>query len=198
MWGKEPEKENNVARITIDHPRTLTVRGLEWYSKRKYGAVLEPGLVAFNNRRVFRSYLRLELGAARWNQLDVQLKSLAVMKAATELGCSWCLDFGFWESFTIGIPAEKIDAIAHHNDSELFTTLEKQVMSFAAAMTRTRVDVTDSQVRELRKQLGESALVELTFMIALENQRSRVNLAMGLTSQGFRELCEVALHDTTA
>jgi alkylhydroperoxidase family enzyme len=174
------------------------VRILEAYSRRKYGGVLEPGLVAYNNRKVLRTYLRAELSTARWNTVDPQLKQLAVMAAAAELGCSWCLDFGFWESWSAGIPVEKLRAVADGTAFDVFTPLERQVMAYAVAMTRTPVDVTDEQVAALRLHLSDAQLVELTFLIALENQRSRVNLAMGLTSQGFRELCEYRPHDAAS
>jgi alkylhydroperoxidase family enzyme len=187
-----------MARVRIDHPRTLMVRILEAYSRRKYGGVLEPGLVAYNNRRVLRTYLRAELGAAKWNTVDWQLKQLAVMAAAAELGCSWCMDFGYWESWSGGMPAEKLRAVTDRTQTDVFSPLERSVMEYAVAMTRTPVEVTDEQVAALRDRLTDAQLVELTFLIALENQRSRVNLAMGLTSQGFRELCEYRPHDTAA
>jgi alkylhydroperoxidase family enzyme len=187
-----------MARVRIDHPRTPMVRILEAYSRRKYGGVLEPGLVAYNNRKVLRTYLRAELSTAKWNTVDPQLKQLAVMAAAAELGCSWCLDFGYWESWSMGIPPEKLRAVADGTGSADFSPLERRVLEYAVAMTRTPVEVTDAQVAALREHLTDAQLVELTFIVALENQRSRVNLAMGLTSQGFRELCEYRPHDAAS
>ncbi len=187
-----------MARVRIDHPRTPMVRILEAYSRRKYGRVLEPGLVAYNNRKVLRTYLRAELGAAKWNTVDPQLKQLAVMAAAAELGCAWCLDFGYWESWSIGVPPEKLRAVTDRTSAEVFSPLERLVLAYAVAMTRTPVEVTDDQVAALREHLSDAQIVELTFLIALENQRSRVNLAMGLTSQGFRELCEYRPHDAAS
>jgi hypothetical protein len=32
-----------MARIPLDPPRTLRNRAAEWYSRRLYGAVLDPG-----------------------------------------------------------------------------------------------------------------------------------------------------------
>jgi alkylhydroperoxidase family enzyme len=183
-----------MARVRIDHPRTPMVRLLEAYSRRKYGGVLEPGLVAYNNRRVLRTYLRAELSTAKWNTVDRQLKQLAVMAAAAELGCSWCMDFGYWEAWSGGMPEEKLRAVADRTPSDAFSPLERRVMEYAVAMSRTPVEVTDELVAALRERLSDAQLVELTFLIALENQRSRVNLAMGLTSQGFRELCEYRPH----
>lgn len=43
----------------------------------------------------------------------------------------------------------------------------------------------------LRADLGNDAFVELTVMIAVENERSRTNSALGLTSQGFKDHCEL-------
>lgn len=184
-----------MARVRIAHPRTLRVRILEAYSRRKYGGVLEPGLVAYNNPKVLRTYLRAELSAAKWNTVDPQLKHLAVMAAAAELGCSWCVDFGCWEAWSNGMAAEKLRAVVDRIPADVLSPLEQQVIAYAVAMTRTPVEVTDAQVAALRERLTDAQVVELTFLIALENQRSRVNLAMGLTSQGFRELCEYRPRD---
>ncbi|MFF2851079.1 hypothetical protein ACFVT5_32825 [Streptomyces sp. NPDC058001] len=44
----------------------------------------------------------------------------------------------------------------------------------------------------LCEQLGEPAFVELTAMVAVENLRSGMNSVLGLTSQGFKDSCEVS------
>lgn len=41
------------------------------------------------------------------------------------------------------------------------------------------------EVAELDAELGHDGLVELTYAIAVENQRSRFNHALGITDQGF-------------
>jgi alkylhydroperoxidase family enzyme len=120
------------------------------------------------------------------------------MASAAELGCSWCMDFGYWEAWSGGMPEAKLRAVADRTSSDVFSPLERLVIEYAVAMSRTPVEVTDAQVAALRERLTDAQLVELTFMIALENQRSRVNLAMGLTSQGFRELCEYRPHDAAS
>jgi alkylhydroperoxidase family enzyme len=58
-------------------------------------------------------------------------------------------------------------------------------------MTTTPPSVTDEMVADLRPQLDDAELVELTMMVAVENVRSRFNSALGLTSQGFKERCEI-------
>ena len=180
-----------MARIPLTHPRTLKVRILEAYSRRAYGGkVLEPGLVAFHNPRVLRTILRSEAGVAKWDALDPTLKALAVMASAATIGCSWCLDFGYWSSANEGVDHAKLRDVPVRDSSDVYTPLERQVMEYSVAMTVTPPTVSDAQVAELRTQLGDAAVVELTAIIAVENQRSRINAAMGLTSQGFKELCE--------
>jgi alkylhydroperoxidase family enzyme len=76
-------------------------------------------------------------------------------------------------------------------DSDVYTDLERQVMAYAEAVTATPPAVTDRMVADLRRELDDAELVELTMMIAVENVRSRFNSAMGLTSQGFKDRCEI-------
>lgn len=178
-------------RIPLTHPRTLKARVMEWYSRRSYGDVLEPGLVAFHNPKVLATTIRHESSVAKWNTLDPTLKALATMASAAAIGCSWCLDFGFWEAHNHGVDRAKLRAISSGADNPVYTPLEKAVIEYAVAMTQTPPTVTDDQVAGLREKLRDAELVELTAIIALENQRSRTNAAMGLTSQGFKDQCEL-------
>ena len=181
----------STARIPLDPPRTVLTRLAEWWSRRSYGAVLDPGAAMAHHPRVLLSQARLELGVARWSRLDPTLKALAVMSSAATIGCSWCLDFGFWENSRRGLDPAKLRDVPRWRDSAVFTDLERQVLAYAEAMTTTPLQVTDEMVAGLRRELDDAALVELTMMVAVENSRSRFNSALGLTSQGFRDRCEV-------
>jgi alkylhydroperoxidase family enzyme len=109
------------------------------------------------------------------------------------------MDFGYWESaMKHDVPAEKLRAVPHWRDSDVFTDLERLVLEYAAAMTATPPAVTDEMAGRLRGHLGEPRLVELTAIVAVENLRSRINAALGLTSQGFKDRCEIAAAATAA
>jgi alkylhydroperoxidase family enzyme len=181
-----------MARISLDPPRTLGYRLGARLSRRRYGVMLEPGAAIGHNIPVGRSYAIFELQVERWRRLDRRLKDLAVMAAAATIGCAWCLDFGYWETtVNHGVPAAKIRAVPNWRDSELFTLLERSVLEYAEAMTATPPGVTDEMVTALREHLDEAQLVELTAIIAVENLRSRINSALGLTAQGFKDRCEL-------
>lgn len=178
-------------RISLDPPRTPVYRLARWYSRRRYGAVLDPAAALAHNPRVLLSSVRHETSVERWHAVDPTLKALAVMATAARIGCSWCLDFGYWESTRRGIEPAKLRDVPRWRDSEVFTDVERRVLAYAEAATADPVEVTDEMVADLRRDLDDAALVELTMMIALENSRSRFNSALGLTSQGFRDRCEL-------
>ncbi|TQN41421.1 alkylhydroperoxidase family enzyme [Blastococcus colisei] len=179
------------ARIPLDPPRTLLNRLTQWYSRRTYGTVLDPGAAIAHNGRVLRTYIRYEQSLARWNHLDPTLKALAVMSSAATIGCSWCMDFGYWVSAEDGVDPAKLRDVPRWRDSDVYSDLERQVMAYAEAMSTTPVGVTDEMVAALRRRLDDAQLVELTMMVSVENSRSRFNSALGLTSQGFRDRCEI-------
>lgn len=85
--------------------------------------------------------------------------------------------------------AGKVSSWREHRDA--FSDLELLVLDYAESMTATPPTVTDELSARLQKELGEPALVELTMMAAIENLRSRVNSAFGLTGQGFSDQCEL-------
>lgn len=182
-----------MARISLDPPKTLAYRIATRFARRRYGQMLDPAAAMGHNMQVARSYALFELQVERWHSLDTGLKDLAVLAAAAGIGCGWCLDFGYWEAtMRHHVPAEKIRAVPGWRDSAVFTPLERLVLQYAEAMTATPPDVTDDLVARLGSQLSEAQLVELTGIIAVENLRSRINSALGLTAQGFSDRCELA------
>ncbi|MFD8077029.1 carboxymuconolactone decarboxylase family protein [Streptomyces sp. NPDC059718] len=181
-----------MSRISLDPPRTPFIRLAEWYARRRFGRVPDPGRAIGHHPKVLMSYARFEQGVEKWHALDPGLGHLAVMASAVRIGCSWCVDFGHWKAEGLGLPMEKVGKVpVWREHREDFTELEQWVMEYAEAMSETEPSVTDDLARRLLDRLGEAAFVELTAMVAVENLRSRLNSALGLTSQGFSEWCAV-------
>src|ERR1700712_2598689 len=176
-----------MSRIPLDPPRSLVYGLAEWYSRRVYGVVADPLAAMGHNPRVLVTDARFETSVARWKRLDPTLKALAVMASAATIGCSWCMDFGYWVSTQDGIDPAKLRDVPGWRDSEVFSGLERQVLAYAEAMSSTPLAVTDEMVADLRRELDDASLVELTMMVAVENVRSRFNSALGLSSQGFKD-----------
>ena len=181
-----------MSRIPLDPKPTPLLRIAEMYSRRRYGAVLEPGLALLHNRKVLLTMMANENRVTRWDALGPTVKAVAALAAAAEIGCGWCLDFGFWASFHQGVDPAKLREITNWRLSTVYSEREQAAIRYAVAMTQTPPEVTDDMVADLRTRFNDAEVIELTAIIALENQRSRINTALGLTSQGFRDHCEPA------
>jgi AhpD family alkylhydroperoxidase len=178
-------------RVPLPEPKGLFGRLMTWYTTRTFGEVPDPALVLDHHRPIFRATLAYERKVATWDALDPDLKNLAVLGSAAVIGCSWCLDFGYFAAHSKGDSVEKLREVPRWRSSEVFTELERDVLAYAEAMTVTPPEVTDQMVDALAERLGVPAVVELTKMVAVENERSRFNSAMGLSSQGFSDRCEL-------
>jgi AhpD family alkylhydroperoxidase len=184
-----------MTRISLDPPDKLVNRLGRWYARRAYGDVPEPALAMMHDQHVLRTTVRFERSLAGWNRVPRSLKELATLASAVTIGCSWCIDFGTWLAYEHGVSERKLRDVPRWRDSDAFTDLERLVLEYAESMSVTPPAVTDDLVAELHQHLDDGQVVELTMMIAVENQRSRFNAALGLTSQGFTDRCEF---ETTA
>ena len=159
------------------------------FSRKMLGEVPEPLGVYWQNRPVLKFYLGLGQKANKWQACDKNLKSFAHMAVASLVGCTWCLDFGYFMAHNEGLDETKAREVPRWRESDVFTPLEREVMEYAEAMTHTPPTVTDELSARLLEALGAPALVELTAFIALANQYTRTNTALGIEAQGFAASC---------
>ena len=166
---------------------------LSAYARRTYGEIPDNAYVYWHHRRVLKAVLGFEQKVAKWDRLDEDLKSYAQLASAGVIGCSWCLDFGYFKAHNDGLELAKVREVPRWRESDVFTETERAVLEYAEAMSTTPLGVTDEMVAGLIERLGVEAVVELTQMVALENMRSRFNSAAGLQSQGYSDVCELPL-----
>ncbi len=184
-----------IPRADITGPSGALVRAI---SRRMSGKVVDGLHVYWHNRPVMNAVFSFERRVARWSALDPHLKTYATMATAAAVGCSWCLDFGYYLAQQDGLDPRTVSEVPRWRSSDAFTPLERSVMAYAEAMTETPSSVTDDQVTELLDALGARAVVELTQIVALENMRARFNAAAGLESQGFSSSCAVPFADVAS
>jgi alkylhydroperoxidase family enzyme len=160
-------------------------------SRKMFGEVPEPVGVAWHNRKVLNLSFSLGRKMQKLDQCDENLKSFAHMATASLVGCSFCLDFGYFHAHNEGLDINKTREVPRWRVSDVFTPLERDVMEYAEAMTQTPPTVTDELSARLLKALGPAALVELTMSVAMANLMARSNVAMGIESQGFSTACDL-------
>src|SRR4051794_37201321 len=123
-----------MSRIPMDiENRGLLGRAVAWYSRRRFGRVVAPAAVLAHHRGVLLASSRLEHAVQRkWTALDPTLRCLAVMASAAEVGCEWCMDFGYWISVNEGVDRRKVEDVPHWRSSDAYTPVERQVLAYAA------------------------------------------------------------------
>ena len=171
---------------------------LKRFSRKLLGGVPEPAEVMWHNRAVLTSVMGFGGKVQKWDQLDPNLKSYATMAVAALVGCSWCLDFGYFHAHNEGLDEAKASEVPRWCESTVFTSLERDVMEYAEAMSETPPRVTDDLFARLLEQLGAAAMVELTAVVAFGNMTTRSNTALGIESQGFSKACKLPLAPPSA
>jgi alkylhydroperoxidase family enzyme len=161
------------------------------FSKKMVGRVPEPLGVYWHNRTVLKATMGLGAKAQKWDACDLSLKSFAHMAVAAQIGCSWCLDFAYFQAFNEHLDLDKAREVPRWRGSTAFTPLERAVLDYAEAMSATPPSVTDEMVAGLLEHLGEAAVIELTAFIALANMNSRSNVALGIESEGYAASCDL-------
>jgi AhpD family alkylhydroperoxidase len=165
---------------------------LKKMSKKMVGEVPDALGVMWHNRPVLKLGLGMSQKASKWNKCDKDLKSYAHMAVAALIGCSFCLDLGYFQAHNEGLDEAKAREVPRWRESDVFTPLERDVMEYAEAMSQTPPTVTDELSARLLEQLGAPAMVELTAIVALANQMARTNVALGIEAQGFSAACGLA------
>ncbi|MGH7964379.1 MAG: carboxymuconolactone decarboxylase family protein [Candidatus Binatia bacterium] len=95
------------------------------------------------------------------------------------------MDIGSAVGRKVGVTEAQLFDLARYQESPAFSPLERLVIEYSEAMTKTPVEVPDTLFAALRRHFNEAQLVELTATIAWENYRARFDHAFGIEAQGF-------------
>jgi AhpD family alkylhydroperoxidase len=160
------------------------------YARLRYGKVPEPLEKWSPHGGVFWTWSVQEtMVEATWRVLPVNIRELAVLKAASMIDCPWCLDFGSHLVAKAGVAEAKVQELHEWQTSTAYDDDERLAIDYAEQLSATPAVVEDELVRRLRARFGEKGFVELTASIALEHQRSRFNKAVGALPQGWSRVC---------
>ncbi len=165
---------------------------MKWASKRMLGEVPDALGVMWHHRPALKANFSLGQKSRRWKECDQDLKSYAHMAVAALVGCSFCLDYAYFQAHNEGLDEAKAREVPRWRESDVFTPLERDAMEYAEAMSQTPPTVTDEMSARLLAQLGAPALLELTTIVSMANLMTRANVALGIEAQGFSDACGLA------
>jgi AhpD family alkylhydroperoxidase len=161
----------------------LVARG----SRVTYGREMKSGAVFAQHPRLMFDYMRFNRAAERGKRVPKGLSELAVLKAATIVGCEFCIDIGSEYARRSGLSDQQMLALHEAHGSGLFSDDELLVIDLATGMTRTPGEVGDELMGRVCERFGIKGTLELTQLIAWENARARMNIALEIAPEGFSE-----------
>ncbi len=159
-----------------------------------YGREMRSALVFAQHPRLMFDYMRFNRAAERGKRVPKALSELAVLRAATLVGCEFCIDIGSEFARRAGLSDEQLQALPGARESGLFDADQLLVIDLATGMTRTPGQVEDELMERAQQRFGLKGTLELTQLIAWENARARLNTALDIGPEGFSEgkACAVA------
>ena len=86
--------------------------------------------------------------------------------------------------------------MADYRNASCFSEVDKLILEYATAISRTPVEVSDELFDALRAHFDTAQLVGLTHVVTLGNLRARFNVALGIGSSGFSAGMVCALPET--
>ncbi len=159
-----------------------------WHQKRKYGQYLEPAKIWASSPRLFIWVLTLYRTLVRQTSpVPKAIRALVSIRVSQMNWCAFCVDLNMLLMIKNVGEQEKIDAIEHWRDSNLFSPAEVAALEYVEQMTDSQQQVSDECFLRLKQHFAEKTIVELTALIAFQNMSSTFNSALGIEPQG---LCQ--------
>lgn len=168
------------------------LRPFYWSQRRKYGRILDAGLLWARSPRLFLG-VALLYGLIDWRRSTIEpaLRSLITVRVSQINWCAFCVDLNSATLIKRGANVAKVEALQHWRDSEVFDERERLALDYAEAMTHSNQQVDDSIFDRLKKYFNDDAIIELTALIAFQNMSSKFNSALAVPPQGFCQLPSV-------
>ncbi|HEY1842254.1 MAG TPA: carboxymuconolactone decarboxylase family protein [Mycobacterium sp.] len=188
-----------------DHDAGLGARIAYFFTKRRFkqmtgletATMLEPLRMYAYIPKLLSAYGRLELAESKMDVLSPRQRALAELKSAMTVRCEYCIDLGSAIARRWGLTDDELLALSDYRSAACFSALDKLILEYATAVSRTPVEVSDELFDGLRVHFDNAQLVGLTHIITLGNLRGRFNLALGIGASGFSEGMVCALPDTS-
>jgi AhpD family alkylhydroperoxidase len=172
----------------------FTKRKLSQMAGLETAGMLEPLRMYAHIPRLLNAYGKLEQAESKLDILNPRHRALAELKSATTVGCEYCIDLGSQIARQWGITDEELLGMADYRNAACFSEVDKLILEYATAISRTPVEVSDRLFEALRAHFDTPQLVGLTHVITLGNLRARFNIALDIGSSGFsgNRVCALA------
>ena len=154
---------------------------------RETATMLEPLRMYAHIPRLLRAR-RAGTGRDQTGHPQSAARALAELKSATTTRCEILHRPRLADLARVGdLTDEELLALADYRNASCFSDVDKLILEYATAITRTPVEVNDQLFEALREHFDTAQLVGLTHVVTLGNLRARFNLALDIGSSGLSE-----------
>lgn len=180
-------------------PRQGPFAGIVAQGARKiYGRDMESARVYAQHPRLMVGYMRYNRAAEHTPRVPKLLAELAVVRAATLVGCEFCMDIGSEWARRAGLTEDQLRNLHDAHGSGLFDDDQLLIIDLATGMSVTPGQVDDELMERVKARFGTKGTMELAQLIAWENARARLNIALDMGAEGFSAGKACALPYATA
>ncbi|HVS99750.1 MAG TPA: carboxymuconolactone decarboxylase family protein [Solirubrobacterales bacterium] len=156
-------------------------------ARKTYGRDLESARVFARHPRLMFAWMRYNGAAERTSHIAKLLAELAVCRAATMVGCEFCIDISSEYVRRAGLTDDQLRNLHDARASGLFDDDQLLVIDIATGMSTTPGRVAPELIERAQARFGVKGTMELVQLVAWENARARMNVALGMGAEGFSE-----------
>ncbi|WP_426417732.1 carboxymuconolactone decarboxylase family protein [Aestuariirhabdus sp. LZHN29] len=157
-----------------------------WSQQRRYGQVLNPGLIWGRVPKLFAAVAILYgVLDRRSSPLDPALRSMITVRVSQLNWCHFCVDINSAKMAERSGTMDKVLELENWRSCDLFDARERAVLDYTEAVTLSDRQVTSTEVDAVRHYFDDDGIVELTGLIAFQNLSSKFNAALDVPPQGF-------------
>lgn len=153
--------------------------------KKHFGAVLNPTRWWGRMPRLFW-LVALFVGylERRKAPLSPVLRSLLMTRVSQLCHCAFCIDANSLRLAERAGALDKVQAVSHWRESDVFSDEECAALAYAEAVSVTPPQVDDVVKARLKRHFTDDAITEMTALIAFQNLSARFNAALDIPAQG--------------
>jgi uncharacterized peroxidase-related enzyme len=181
-----PRKDRSMSRVSIktrnDLPPALQPL---WDKMTTYGAFENQAGAMAHRPPIFKHMWSLLVDLADEAMLSKRHLELALVTVSLLNKCEYCVSHHAPKLSIQGVSADGAERLLDYTDHPELDDVDKLVVEYSVAVTNNWNKTRDEIFVRLRAHFSEAQIVELTAAVALENFRSKFNVALGVESQGF-------------
>jgi alkylhydroperoxidase family enzyme len=173
----------------IEKPKSLSMRLVFFFTRRKFGKVLTP-LTVFSARMplAFGSFYGKVAKLDKKLELPAATAVLVRQRVSNVNTCHFCIDIAHW--FAVQEHPElleRLEALDDYRTSPLFSEAERAALDYATELAGEKA-VSPKTFDRLARHYGEREICDIVWLVASEHLYNISNLGLNIGSDG---LCQV-------